>query len=125
MSISGIKGDHGNKGRPAVSKLLKPFGLLWGTSQVESNSIDRSGYAFEDTCRNFWTIFVVFLPLSIRYFTLKIEEYFRPEKIRTLFVHSGQQTVDEVWSTWPAGLCDVSLNPGNSCDLVAVCWTTR
>ena len=33
-----------------MSKLLKPFGVVWGTSQVESNSIETSGYAFEDTC---------------------------------------------------------------------------
>ena len=31
-----------------MSKLLKSFGVLWGTSQVKSNSIDTSGYAFED-----------------------------------------------------------------------------
>ena len=34
-------------------KLFKPFGVLtvlWGTSQVESNSIETSGNAFEDTC---------------------------------------------------------------------------
>ena len=30
----------GNNGRPVVSKLLEPFGLLWGTSQAEINSID-------------------------------------------------------------------------------------
>ena len=32
-----------------MSKLLKLFGVLWGTSQVDSNSIDTSGYAFKDT----------------------------------------------------------------------------
>ena len=33
--------------RPFALKLLKPFGILWGTSQVESNSIDDDGYAFD------------------------------------------------------------------------------
>ena len=51
-----------------MSKLLKvslkPFVVLWGTSQVESNSIDTSGYAFEDTCQNSLTIFIVFLALE-------------------------------------------------------------
>ena len=28
----------GNNGRPVVSKLLKPFDVLWRTSQVEGNS---------------------------------------------------------------------------------------
>ena len=31
-------------------KLLKPFSVLWGISQVESNSMETSSYAFEDTC---------------------------------------------------------------------------
>ena len=44
-----------------MSKLLKPFDVLWGTSQVESNSIDTSGYAFEDTCQNSLTILIIFL----------------------------------------------------------------
>ena len=44
-----------------MSKLLKPFGVLWGTSRVESNFIDTSGYAFEDTCQNSLTIFIVIL----------------------------------------------------------------
>ena len=39
----------GNNWRPVVLKLIKQFGVQWGTSQVESNSIDTSGYAFEDT----------------------------------------------------------------------------
>ena len=45
-----------------MSMLLKPFGVLslWRTSQVESNSIDKSGYAFKDTCQNSLTILVVF-----------------------------------------------------------------
>ena len=43
--------ELGNKGRPIVTKLLKPFGVLWGISQVESNSIETSDYAFEDTCQ--------------------------------------------------------------------------
>ena len=30
-----------------MSKLLKPFDVLWGISQVESNSIDKSGYPME------------------------------------------------------------------------------
>ena len=68
-----------------MSKLLKSFGVLWGTSQVESNSIDTSGYAFENTCRNPLTIFVVvlaaeFAPCCWR--VLETEEYFHPEKIR-------------------------------------------
>ena len=29
-------------------KLLKPFGILWGTRQVESNSIEENSFAFED-----------------------------------------------------------------------------
>ena len=33
-----------------MSKLLKPFGVLWRTSQVESISIDAGDYAFEDAC---------------------------------------------------------------------------
>ena len=32
-----------------MSKLLKPFGILWG-----SNSMDASGYAFEDGCQIMW-----------------------------------------------------------------------
>ena len=72
-----------------MSKLLRPFGVLWGTSQVESNSIDTSGYAFEDTCRNSLAISVVFLVSEIR--VLKIEGYFHAEKMRKLFLRSGQQ----------------------------------
>ena len=56
-----IQVKFGNNGRPVVSKLLKPFGVLWGTSQVESNSIDMSGYAFEGKRRNSLAIFVAFL----------------------------------------------------------------
>ena len=56
----------GNDGRPVVSKLLKPVGILCGTSQVESNSIDTSGYSFEIACRNFLVIFIVFWPGGIR-----------------------------------------------------------
>ena len=44
-----------------MSTLLKPFGVLWGTSRVDSNSIDTSGYALEDRCQNSLTIFMVFL----------------------------------------------------------------
>ena len=44
-----------------MSKLLKPFGVLCETSQVESNSIERSGYAFEDTCQNSLMIIIVLL----------------------------------------------------------------
>ena len=51
----------GNDGRPVLSKQLIPFGVLWWTSQVESNSMDTRRYAFEDTCQNSLTIFVVFL----------------------------------------------------------------
>ena len=54
----------GNNERSVVSKLLKPFGVLRGTSQVESNSIDTSGYVFEDIFQNALTIFVVFLAFS-------------------------------------------------------------
>ena len=43
-----------------MSKLLKLFGVLWETRQVESNSIEASGYA-EDTCQNSLTIFIVSL----------------------------------------------------------------
>ena len=56
--IDQIHIKFGNNGRPVVSKLLKPFGVLWGTSKVESNFIDTSGYAFKDTRRNPLTIFV-------------------------------------------------------------------
>ena len=41
--------NFGSNGRPLVSKLLKPFGILWG-----SNSMDASGYAFEDGCQIMW-----------------------------------------------------------------------
>ena len=51
--------------RPVVLKLLKSFGVLWGTSQVESNSIAMCGYIFEDTCQNSLMIFVVFWPWSL------------------------------------------------------------
>ena len=44
-----------------MSKLLTPFGELWGKSKVENNSIDTSGYAFEDTSQNSLTVFFVFL----------------------------------------------------------------
>ena len=68
-----------------MSKLLKLFGVLWGTSQVESNSIDAADYALEDACKTSLTIFVVFWPQSLRYYdnlllveqmVLKTEEYF-------------------------------------------------
>ena len=63
-----------------MSKQLKSFGVLRGTSQVERNSIDTTDYAYEDTCQNSLTVFVV-----------KTDEYFQPETIQTLFVHSGCQ----------------------------------
>ena len=44
--------------------LLEPFGVLWGTSQVEINSIHTSGYAFEATRHYSLTIFVVILALE-------------------------------------------------------------
>ena len=47
-----------------MSKLLTPFGELWGKSKVENNSIDTSGYAFEDTSQNSLTVFFVFLALE-------------------------------------------------------------
>ena len=34
--------------RPFALKLLKPFGILWGTSQVERNSIETCGYAVDN-----------------------------------------------------------------------------
>ena len=47
-----------------MSKLLNCVeAVLRGASQVESNSIDMSGYAFEDTCQFFLTIFIIFLAL--------------------------------------------------------------
>ena len=51
----------GHNVRPVVSTLLKPFDVLWGTSQDESKSKDMSGCPFKDTCQNSLTIFVVFL----------------------------------------------------------------
>ena len=46
-------------------KLLKPLGVLLGTSQVERNSIDTSGHAFEDACQNSLAILVVFLASKV------------------------------------------------------------
>ena len=37
-----------NYGSRVVLKLLKPFGVLWGTRQNESNSIEENSFAFED-----------------------------------------------------------------------------
>ena len=70
-----------------MSKQLKSFGVLRGTSQVERNSIDTTDYAYEDTCRNSLTVFFIF---GFEVY-VKTDEYFQPEKIQTLFVHSGCQ----------------------------------
>ena len=39
---SQININFGNNGRPFGSKLLEPFGILWGTGHIDSNSIESS-----------------------------------------------------------------------------------
>ena len=52
-------------GRPGVSKLLKPFGVLRGTSQVESNSIDTSGSKIVVNFLNFFLRFSLYVGLRV------------------------------------------------------------
>ena len=51
-------------------KLLKPFGVLWGTSQVDSNSIDSSGYAFQDTIIHVKVLSLILLLVFVNSFQL-------------------------------------------------------
>ena len=46
-------------GRPVVRKLLEPFVLLWGASQIESNLIDASSYAFKHASLSSLAFFVI------------------------------------------------------------------
>ena len=52
----------GNNWKPVVLELVKSFGILWGTSQVESNSLGASGYAFEDAFQILAILFCIFGP---------------------------------------------------------------